>query len=138
MIERIALLVGLALAVGAGWAALRAWQAHNLRRLGNVSPLAQIVPAGRPAVVAFSTPSCADCRTRQKPALDLLQRAVGEQVAVVALSALEHPELVDTLGILTVPATVVLGSDGSVRHLNQGYASAATLGQQALGRAVLA
>jgi hypothetical protein len=58
---------------------------------------------------------------------------LGEDVAIVRLSALEHPELVEQAGILTVPATVVLDASGAVRHLNLGFTDAARLATQVRG-----
>src|SRR3954470_9821205 len=130
MIERIGILIGLALMIVAGWFAIRLWSAWKLRRLRAAAPLADLVPSSRPAVIAFSTPSCAECRTRQAPALARLAAALGDQVTVCSLSALEHPDLVQRIGILTVPATVVLDSAGMVRHLNLGYASDVRLREQ--------
>ena len=49
---------------------------------------------------------------------------------VRSLSAFDHPELVQRVGILTVPATVVLDAAGAVRHLNLGYASDGKLREQ--------
>src|SRR5690348_5556300 len=118
MIERIGILIGLALMIVAGWALIRLWSAWKLRRLRMAAPLADLAPTGRPAVIAFSTPSCTECRTRQAPALARLTAALGEQVTVRSLSALEHPALVQKIGILTVPATVVIDAAGTVRHLN--------------------
>jgi hypothetical protein len=46
---------------------------------------------------------------------------------------LDHPDLVQKIGILTVPATVVLDSSGTVRHLNLGYASDVRLREQLAG-----
>ena len=133
MLERVGILIGLAVAITAGWAAVRLWSAWKLRRLSANAPLADLAPAGRPAVIAFSTPSCAECRTRQAPALLRLSAALGDQVTVRSLSALEHPDLVQQIGILTVPATVVLDAAGIVRHLNLGYASDARLREQLAG-----
>ena len=82
------------------------------------------------AVLSFSTPSCAECRTRQAPALKRLGNTFGEQISIVSLSALDHPELVAQFGILTVPATVVLDQTHQVRHINLGYASEQRLGEQ--------
>lgn len=130
MIERIGMLIGLALLILAGWRAVRLWSAWKLRRLRASAPLADLAPPGRPAVIAFSTPSCAECRVRQAPALARLSSAMGDQVTVRSLSALEYPELVDKIGILTVPATVVLDESGTVRHLNLGYASDTRLREQ--------
>jgi thiol-disulfide isomerase/thioredoxin len=130
MIERIGILFALALVIAASWAAIRVWSGWKLRRLRASAPLAELAPPGRPAVIAFSTPSCAECRTRQAPALTRLAAALGDQVTVCSLSALEHPDLVQKIGILTVPATVVLDKAGTVRHLNLGYASEVRLREQ--------
>ena len=133
MFERIFMLCVLALLIAAGWAGVRVWSAWKLRRLRAAAPLADLAPPGRPAVIAFSTPSCVECRTRQAPALARLAAVLGDQVTVRSLSALEYPDLVQKIGILTVPATVVLDSVGTVRHLNLGYASDARLREQLAG-----
>ena len=133
MIERIGILIGLTLLIVASWAIIRLWSAWKLRRLRAAAPLVDLAPPGRPAVIAFSTPSCAECHTRQAPALSRLTAALGDQVTVRSLSALEYPDLVQKIGILTVPATVVLDSVGTVRHLNLGYASEVRLREQLAG-----
>jgi hypothetical protein len=130
MFERVLILFLLSLAIGAGWGLMRLWRVWKLWRLRVSAPLATVVPMGRPAVVAFSTPSCTECRTRQKPALDRLAAALGDSVAVCSVSALDHPDLVRQIGILTVPATVVVDAGGTVRHLNLGYASDGKLREQ--------
>jgi hypothetical protein len=130
MIERLIILVLVAAAIAAGWALVRLWRAWMVRRLGADTPLAELIPPGRPAIVAFSTPTCAECRTRQAPALARLSTSLGDGVIVRSLSALEHPDLVDRIGILTVPATVVLDREGHVRSLNLGYASDERLSAQ--------
>jgi thiol-disulfide isomerase/thioredoxin len=127
---RIIIFIGLIALLFAGRAAIRAWQARRIGRLQVNTPLADHVPAGRPAVVSFSTPTCAECRTRQAPALSRLRTAFGGDVTIHTLSAIEHPTLVDQLGILTVPATVVLDARGIVRHVNLGYADENRLAQQ--------
>lgn len=81
-------------------------------------------------MVAFSAPHCHECHTRQAPALARLQNALRDRVVVTSVSALEHPDLVEKLGILTVPATVVIDARGAVRHLNLGYTSDTKLQQQ--------
>ena len=130
MVERFGILIALALLIVAGWATIRLWSSWKLRRLRATAPLADLAPPGRPAVIAFSTPACAECHTRQAPALSRLAAALGDRVTVRSLSALEHPALVQQIGILTVPATVVLDAAGKVRHLNLGYASDVRLREQ--------
>jgi hypothetical protein len=138
MVDRLLILVLVAAVLAAGWGIFRLWRAWMLRRLGADTPLAGLIPAGRPAIVAFSTPTCAECRTRQAPALARLSTALGDAVAVRSLSALDHPDLVERIGILTVPATVVLDREGHVRNLNLGYASDERLRAQVLSAGITA
>ena len=135
MIERLVILMGLTLLIAAGWGLLRVWRSWKLRQLRGAVPLEAIAPLGRPAVIAFSTPSCAECKSLQAPALSRLNAALGEGVTVRSLSALEYPDLVQQIGILTVPATVVLDRRGIVRHLNLGYASDVRLREQVMSLA---
>ncbi len=130
MIERLVILAALALALAAVWAALRLWLAARQRSLAAERPLAGLLPPGRPAVVAFSTPGCAACRAQQAPALERLRADQGQAVTVLSLLATEHPALVERLGILTVPATVVLDAAGAVRRVNLGFTDAPQLAAQ--------
>lgn len=133
MTERLLILVGLVVAVGAAWGLVRLWRASRVRQLAGDAPLAGVVPVGRPAVVSFSTPSCTECRTRQAPALQRLSAALGADITIASLSALEHPDLVDKLGVLTVPATAVVDGRGALRHLNLGFADDTRLADQLRG-----
>ncbi|MCL5998253.1 MAG: thioredoxin domain-containing protein [Chloroflexi bacterium] len=128
--ERVFILIGVVVAVAAIWLLLKVWRRFKLQRLQHQQPLLGVVRPGKPAVVAFSAPYCHECHTRQAPALARLQAELDNRVVITSLSAPEHPELVDRLGILTVPATVVLDARGTVRHLNLGYASDAKLREQ--------
>src|SRR5437870_133151 len=120
MLARLLVLLAVLLAVAAAWGAIRLWRSIKLRNLRTQTPSDSIVPAGKPAVVAFSAPYCQECHTLQAPALKRLKTNLADRVTVATLSALEHPDLVDHLGILTVPSTVVLDASGTVRHLNLG------------------
>ena len=130
MFERILILLVLAAALVIGWLALRLLQARRLSALAADKPFAGIVPSGRPSVVAFSLPGCADCRTRQAPALCRLGAQLGGRASIQTLAANAHPSLVERLGLLTVPATVVLDTAGQVRFLNQGFADEQRLAEQ--------
>jgi hypothetical protein len=138
MIERLLILLLFTAAGAAAYALLRLWQRRRVQKLASDALAlppdvdARLAP-GQAAVLAFSTRSCAECRTRQAPALARLRSAVGDSVAVVSLDALDHPDLVAQLGILTVPSTVVLSESRQVRHLNLGYASDARLAEQLAG-----
>src|SRR5437016_4106966 len=55
---------------------------------------------GRATVVAFSTPSCAACRTAQKPALAALQERAPDRIRVIHVDAAAQPELARAFGVL--------------------------------------
>ncbi|NJN17486.1 MAG: thioredoxin family protein [Oscillochloris sp.] len=134
MVERLVIVAALA----AGLTVL-IWLGRRLaqRRMATLADqhiFADLLPAGVPAVVAFTLPGCGDCRARQEPALRRLADRIGNRAAVLSLRADEHATLADKLGLLTVPATVVIAADGRLRALNQGYADDELLaGQLNLG-----
>ena len=133
MLERTVVVGLIAVALVAAWGLIRLWRQSRLRRLA-AAPLApELLPTlrpGRPAVLAFSTPGCAECRARQNPALGQLAARVGDHVQIAQLSAPEHPALVRRFGILTVPATVILDARGAVRRINLRYTDADRLQAQ--------
>jgi len=88
------------------------------------------VPDGRPTVVAFSTPGCAACWTAQKPALAALEVRARNRVRVIAVDAVEQPEVARAFGVMTVPATVVLDQSGGVLAASQGFATTDQLAAQ--------
>jgi thiol-disulfide isomerase/thioredoxin len=130
MLDRIIILLTVIALVGIVWGAVRLWSANKIQRLQAQTPFSDLVPSGKPAIVAFSAPHCRDCHTLQAPALARLKSHLHDRVTITSISALDHPDLVDHLGILTVPSTVVLDAQGNVRHLNLGYASDAKLREQ--------
>lgn len=130
MTERLLLIAAIAALVALAWGCIRLWRAWKIRTLAHETPFAGIIPIGKPAVVGFSTPGCIECRTRQAPALAQLAAALGDAVTVRTLAAPDYPQLVDRLGILTAPATVVLDAAGVVRFVNLGFTDAATLAVQ--------
>jgi hypothetical protein len=122
MIERALILVAVAAALAVGYSLLRAWQARRLRALAVERPFADLLPVGRPAVVAFTLPTCVECKARQAPALRRLNESLGDRVVIQTLTVSDHSGLADKLGLLTVPATAVVDARGVLRHLNQGFA----------------
>ena len=121
MIERLLIIVVVAGVIALVWMAIRTWRMWRLHSLARRTPFAGIIPTGKPAVVGFSTPGCVECRTRQAPALARLSANLGDQVTVRTLPVSEYPHLVDHLGILTAPATVVIDATGEVRFVNLGF-----------------
>lgn len=85
---------------------------------------------GKPAILYFTTPDCAACKTVQRPALQRLKERMGDRLEVIEINAQECPELASQWGVLSVPSTFVLDSSGTLRHVNHGAARAEKLLEQ--------
>ena len=83
--------------------------------------------AGTPAILYFTTPDCAPCKTIQRPALHRLQAALGERLQIVEINAQEQPDLARQWGVLSVPTTFLLDAQGKTRHVNHGVTQAEKL-----------
>jgi thiol-disulfide isomerase/thioredoxin len=86
--------------------------------------------SGQPAIVYFTTPSCAPCKTVQRPAIEKLKKALGERLQVFEVDASAQPELAQDWGVLSVPTTFIIDSEGTPRHVNHGVATTEKLTQQ--------
>jgi thioredoxin 1 len=95
------------------------------RRLG----LESILP-GVPAILYFTAPGCAPCKTIQRPALDQLKKRLGDGVQVIEVDASARPDLADYWGVLSLPTTFVIDSKGRPRCVNHGAARAERLLRQ--------
>lgn len=115
-------LIALALA-SAGCIAFRAWRGAQLRRVREAGPTTPGLSdwhGGRRAILYFTTPDCAPCRTTQRPALKKLEAELGDAVQVIEINAAEERTVADHWGVLSVPTIFVLGEDGRPRHVNIG------------------
>lgn len=130
MIERLALLLVLALLVTLGYTALRRWQMFRVRRAADDDALVRGLRPGVPAILYFSSPLCAPCRTQQRPALQRLLAELGDRVQVIEVNALEQRDVADRWGVLSVPTTVILDWQGRPRAVNVGVAGPETLRRQ--------
>jgi thiol-disulfide isomerase/thioredoxin len=82
---------------------------------------------GMPVLLYFTTPTCAPCKTVQRPAIQRLQEQVGARLQVIEVDAAASPEVASQWGVLSVPTTFVIDSNGRPRHVNLGVASAEKL-----------
>jgi len=133
--DRVLVLTAVAVLVGALVMGGRLLAGRRLGRLRGADPellwsALGVVPDGRPAVVAFSTPSCAACHTAQRPALAALEERTQGAVRIVHVDAAERPDVAGAFGVMTVPATVVLDAGGRVLAANQGFATTEALAGQ--------
>ncbi len=85
---------------------------------------------GKPKLVYFTTPTCAPCRTVQRPAIQRLKAQVGDRVEIVEIDASAQPEVASQWGVLSVPTIFVLDTSGQPRHVNHGVATADKLLRQ--------
>ncbi len=86
--------------------------------------------SGYPAIVYFTTPTCAPCKTVQRPAIEKLKKKLGERLQVFEVDASAEPELAQEWGVLSVPTTFVIDSKGTPRHVNHGVTTAEQLTHQ--------
>lgn len=101
-----------------------------LRRLRKpASGIEDMVP-GTPVILYFTTPDCQPCATQQRPALMSLSEELGAQVQIFQVDATQRPELADYWGVLSVPTTFIIDSNGQPRGVNHGVASAEKLRRQ--------
>jgi thiol-disulfide isomerase/thioredoxin len=126
MLERLLLLVALAVIVAATALIVRIWSRAKTRQIQATAPSwagLDFQPDGRPTLLTFSTPSCAACHLTQAPAVRLVQQELGgDAVRVISVDASRQPTVAQAFGVVTVPSTVVLGGDGHVLAVNHGFA----------------
>lgn len=99
-------------------------------RARSKQPNLPVYPTGKPAILYFTTPDCAACKTVQRPALQRIKERLGDRLEVIEINAQECPELASQWGVLSVPSTFVLDSSGTLRHVNHGAARAEKLLEQ--------
>ncbi len=85
---------------------------------------------GVPAILYFTTPTCAPCKTIQRPAIQEVQHNLGRAVQIIEVDASTHTDLADYWGVLSVPTTFIIDENGQPRHINHGVALAGKLLKQ--------
>ena len=137
MAERLAIIVLVAVMVTAAVLVIRRWNARRVIELIAQAPLWDALgesPDGRRTLVAFSTPSCAACRTAQAPAIKAVEQQLGAaEIRVIKVDASKQPQVARAFGVLTVPSTVVLEPAGRVVAINQGFVPSRRLIEQLQG-----
>jgi thiol-disulfide isomerase/thioredoxin len=130
MVERIIIVLGLVAATLAISFLVR-WRtrARLAAAEGRVLPVAvrSRFPADAPGVLYFYGPHCGSCRQQAAILDQLVQR---ELTAVIKMDAVEHADLADAFGIVTVPATVIVAPGGAAQRVNLGLRSLPVLTAQ--------
>ncbi|OGO36610.1 MAG: hypothetical protein A2W35_16450 [Chloroflexi bacterium RBG_16_57_11] len=118
-IYRLLIALGLLLA---GLIVYRAINGLTLRRVRARAPRLERMRTGVPVLLYFTTPTCAPCKTVQRPAIQRLQERIGERMEVVEVDASSQPELASQWGVLSVPTTFIIDAQGNPRYVNHGVA----------------
>jgi thiol-disulfide isomerase/thioredoxin len=118
----------LALAI-AGGGLLLYWAINRIQvqRINQARPDLPRTRPGVPAILYFTTPECAPCKTIQRPALRRLQERLGDRLEVIEIDAHQHPDLAGKWGVMSVPTTFILDSRDTLHHVNHGVTPAEKL-----------
>jgi thioredoxin 1 len=138
MLERfLILLLGVVLTLVAlyAWRRFAAWRLQRLAVAPLPAEIEPLLPSG-PALLYFTTATCAQCRYQQTPILAQLQ--ADAPVTIHKLDAVEQEALARFFGILTVPTTVWIDQTRRPAAINHGLAPLTTLRQQAVQVGLLA
>ncbi len=124
MPERFAALLAVVLLAVVVWGI---WQLYKLRhrvRLPGWNAGAPIhAGENSPVLLVFTAPGCAICKRKQHPAVEVVAQELGEALSVNEIDATSQPELAAQYGVVTVPSSVVIDTNGNVQAMNHGFAS---------------
>lgn len=133
MIERIALVLVLALVGLVVYRLLNRYQVRRVSAGASHDPLLADYNRGQPGVMLFTADFCQPCKTQQMPALKRLTQEMDVQVIQVDVEA--EPDAAERWGVLSLPTTYILDESGQPRHVNHGVTSTEKLKQQIEGLA---
>lgn len=132
MPERVAIAIVL---IGLGWLGYQGFNWWSLRRAANLvgqsDPLLTAFLPGRPAILYFTSVNCVACRTTQKPMLNQLQSAIGEDsVQIIQIDVDQEADAATRWGVMSLPTTYILDPNGTPQSVNYGVASTQKLRKQ--------
>ena len=130
MIER--LLIAIAL-IAAGFALYRIFIALQLRKASAALPGLEGQEPGKFLILYFTSPSCGPCLTTQRPALEKVQTAFGDQVQIITVDVTEQPDTAAHWNVMTLPTTYLFDATGAPREYNLGVTYADRLIKQITG-----
>jgi len=82
---------------------------------------------GIPAILYFTTPTCVPCKTVQRPAIQQVQKALGNGVQIIEVDASQRMDLAKDWGVMSVPTTFIIDRNGQPRQINHGVTRAEKL-----------
>lgn len=124
--------------VGAVAVALQAQRAKQRHLVGRVVEAPGSAQArATPSLLYFTGASCTICHTAQTPALQALATGLGDSIAIREVDVAHEPALARSYRVMSLPTTIVLDAEQTVRHINVGFTPAATLREQLAAAAAL-
>jgi len=130
MLERLLIVIVFASAGFIAYRLFQRWELWRTTRIAPRDPLLATIRPGVPTILYFTTPTCAPCKTQQRPAIRQLLNDLGEGIQVIEVNALDDPAAADRWGVLSVPTTFVLDRTGRPHDVNHGVAGADKLKRQ--------
>lgn len=124
MLERVLIV---AVLIAAGYGAYFLFKQAHMRRL---QPERE--RTGRPRLLYFRSDYCAPCLTQAR-FLEELPDGVKQRVAIEKIDVERETETASRYGVFTLPTTLLLDDEGSIRHVNYGLADAGKLARQVKG-----
>lgn len=113
-VVRLTLVVGLFVV---GFGGFRMWKANSIRRVESGRALwPESLWSGGTTLVYFSGPNCSQCAAQERVLQEVA--AADETIDLRKFDASVDTEIASLLGVLTVPTTVVIGSDGAIHGRN--------------------
>ena len=86
--------------------------------------------AGRPALLVFTSPTCAPCKLQQMPIVDRLMIGWRDRIDLRVIDVTEQPDVSARFGVWSLPTTIVLDAGGRVTAINPGVAGERKLREQ--------
>ncbi|MGQ9907200.1 MAG: thioredoxin family protein [Candidatus Flexifilum sp.] len=93
-------------------------------------PLLTALTPGIPAIIYFTTPTCAPCRLQQRPAIEQVRGRLGDAIQVMEIDASVDAHHAERWGVFTAPTTFILDRSLTPRAVNHGVADVSKLLQQ--------
>jgi thioredoxin-like negative regulator of GroEL len=123
VIDRLAILLAVALAGGAAFALFRQ---DRLRRASRVAPA-----IGRPALLYFRSDACVPCAAQGRY-VEQVQAEYGDLIVIQKVDADKDQATAERYGVFTLPTTLIVDGSCRVTHANYGLTDATRLARQLL------
>lgn len=85
---------------------------------------------GQASLIVVVSSRCAICPAQKSVAAQLRERYPPSLLRVVTIDAERQPAQARELSVMTVPTTLVLGPDGAIVHINNGFTKFDVLAKQ--------